>query len=102
MLTFLGMTSLGYFDAERLVELKKRLDLCLKSGDAEGVNSVIRICKRIETTKEHIKQSHLGKILFQVAKDWRQSDQGELKEASKFVRTLIDDWKVKYYGKSDQ
>lgn len=41
----------------------------------------------------------MGRRLFAVAKDWKQSDQGEKIEVSRQVRLLIDDWKVKYWGK---
>ena len=38
-------------------------------------------------------------MLFSVAKDWQQSDQGEKKETALKVKALIDDWKTKFFGK---
>ena len=64
------------------------------------MTQIIKICQRIETNKENINKSSLGKILFSLAKSWKLSDQGDLIEASSLVRELIADWKVKYYGKT--
>ena len=38
-------------------------------------------------------------MLFSLAKDWRSSDRSDKMEAAGLVRTLIDDWKIKYFGK---
>lgn len=65
---------LGIYSLDQLVELRKELDMRSKSGDANGVNQIIRICQRIETKKADITKSQLGRLLFSVAKEWRESD----------------------------
>ena len=92
-------SSLGFYSVQQLAELGTELDKRVKSGDALGVTQIVRICHRFETDKNNIQESKFGRMLFSLAKDWRSSDRSDKMEAAGLVRTLIDDWKIKYFGK---
>ena len=61
---------------------------------------MIKVCHRIETDKDCISESRFGRLLFSIAKEWKQSDQGDKIQAARLVKALIDEWKAKYYKKS--
>lgn len=69
-----GSSSLGHYDTGKLAELADELDKRFKSGDITGVQQLIKICCRVETSKESINDSKLGRKLFVLAKDWKMSD----------------------------
>ena len=79
--------------------MSTEIEKAFEEKDTEAITKLIKLCKRIETTKDSITKSSLNKTLFRVEKAWRSSDVGVHYACSREMRKLIAAWKEKYFKK---
>ena len=87
-------------DVEQLVTVSSEFEKAFATEDIQGINKLIKLCERIETSRDSIKASPLNKTLFKIEKAWRTSEVKEREMVSRNMRSLIASWKEKYFAKT--
>ena len=60
-------------DIEQLTTVSSEFEKAYKQEDFDGIARLVKLCLRVETTKDSISKSPLNKTLFKIEKSWRES-----------------------------
>ena len=89
-------------DIEQLTTVASEFEKAYEQKNCDSIERLVKLCLRVETTKDSIIKSPLNKTLFKIEKAWRDSKVKQQHSCSREMRRLIAAWKEKYFRKEKE